>query len=106
MIKEWEKLEEYVRNRLTEILPTYKTAGSGNRNNDADSKNEFWLAECKYTGRTDNINIRSKCIKKVEEQALKHSKEWILIHRSRKHTTVTLDFDIFIEILKGEFPRK
>ena len=105
--EEWEKLEEYVTRRMQEVYGEWDasmTVGSGNKLDDGDSKSPDWIIECKHTGLTQNINILRKWLNKVTNQALRYGKEWGLVRQADDSPiTITIEFDIFIELLKGEF---
>jgi len=107
--EDWETLEHYVTARMAEIYgeDSKLTVGSGNKLDDGDSKSPDWILECKHTGLTQNINILRKWLDKVEHQAFKVDRQWGLVRQANDtKITITLDFDVFIDLLKGEFHGK
>jgi len=108
--EEWEILEAYVTSRMKEVYGEWDaslTVGSGNKLDDGDSKSPDWVLECKHTGQTQNINILRKWLDKVHDQALRYGKEWGLVRQANDSPiTITIEFDIFIELLKGELNGK
>ena len=100
------KLEEYVISKFQEVYPEAReTPGSGNTLDDADVRMPHWVIECKDTNTKENIIVTQKWIEKVRQQAYSREKEWAIVNSNKNgEKVITLDLEIFIEVLLGEYP--
>lgn len=101
MNREWEVLQDYVRDRLREIDGNaVVTRGSGSVKGDGDVKSERFLAECKQRSRK-NIVIQQEFWNKIRTEADLLNKIPALISQNEtKDIVISFNFDDFIEFVK------
>lgn len=101
MKKDWEKLEEYVVERLKEIDKYCRTTkGSGNSTEKNDIKTSCGLAcECKQRN-TKSITVNDMVWEKLKENIPLHSSSIpvLILENKNKKRWAVLDFDDFINI--------